>query len=215
MNTNIYSSKPQQIAESANLIAKKIFGNFFNQKFLIIGENKISFLILETLKKNGLKQFKIINEKEINNKDILEYLFEFDILVTSLKSKGTFIKKIHLIKALKRRKFKPIFLIDINIPGNIESEILKIDNCFLFDLNDLEQFISYEDDKFNNNFLRKKDDDYFDALDDLIPKFLEKLKLDSSQIYLFEQSLRDFFKVNKNFDEKIGILNFLKFFLKK
>lgn len=215
MNTNIYSSKPQQIAESANLIAKKIFGNFFNQKLLIIGENKISFLILETLKKNGLKQFKIINEKEINNKDILEYLFEFDILVTSLKSKGTFIKKIHLIKALKNRKFKPIFLIDINIPGNIESEILKIDNCFLFDLNDLEQFISYEGDKLNNNFLRKKDDDYFDALDDLIPKFLEKLKLDSSQIYLFEQSLRDFFKVNKNFDEKIGILNFLKFFLKK
>ena len=215
MKQNIYSSKPQQISESAKLIAKKIFGDFSDQKLLIFGENRISSVILESLKKSGLNICKKLTEKNLFIKDIKKYLVEYDIIITALKSEVCFLKKSHLIEALKKRKYKPILLIDTNIPGNIESEISRIDNSFLFDLNDLEQFISHEEEKFKNIFLKKENDYYYDELDNLVPKFFNKLKLNSSQIYLLEDSLRNYFKISKKFDEKIGIINFLKFFLKK
>ena len=46
------------------------------------------------------------------------------------------------VKYLERRKQKPIFFVDIGLPGNIDPEISKISNCYLFDLNDLEQFFT-------------------------------------------------------------------------
>ena len=42
----------------------------------------------------------------------------------------------------KYRKQKPIFFVDVGLPGNVDTEISKISNCYLFDLNDLEQFFT-------------------------------------------------------------------------
>ena len=42
----------------------------------------------------------------------------------------------------KKKETKANFFIDVGLPGNIDPEISKISNCYLFDLNDLEQFFT-------------------------------------------------------------------------
>ena len=218
MLKEIFSSKPQQISMSACNIAKKIYGELSNSRLLVVGDNEISFSILGLMRSDGvLGCLKLITEEEkklflIN---INKYFFDFDIIITSFKSDKILITKDQITNVLKQRKQKPLFLIDANIPGNIDSDISKIDNCFLYDLNDLEQF---SNDSIKNSEIIKAPetiDEIEDSLDKLIPSISQTLNLDSRQIYLFEEKINYFFKRNSNISEKVCILNFLKSLIKK
>ena len=218
MLKEIFSSKPQQISISACNIAKKIYGELSNSKLLVVGDNKISFSILDLMRGNGvMESLQLINEEEkklfLINVD--KYFFDFDIVITSFKSDKILITKDQISNVLKKRKQKPLFLIDTNIPGNIDSDISKIDNCFLYDLNDLEQF---SNDSIKNNGITevpKNMGEIEDKIDKLIPNLSQALNLDSKQIYLLEEKINYFFKRNPIMSEKVYILNFLKFLTKK
>ena len=218
MLKEIFSSKPQQISISACNIAKKIYGELSNSKLLVVGDNKISSSILDLMRGNGvMESLQLINEEEkklfLINVD--KYFFDFDIVITSFKSDKILITKDQISNVLKKRKQKPLFLIDTNIPGNIDSDISKIDNCFLYDLNDLEQF---SNDSIKNNGITevpKNMGEIEDKIDKLIPNLSQALNLDSKQIYLLEEKINYFFKRNSIISEKVYILNFLKFLTKK
>ena len=116
---------------------------------------------------------------------------------------------------MKKRKQKPLFLIDTNIPGNIDSDISKIDNCFLYDLNDLEQFSNDSIKNIGITEVPENIGEIEDKIDKLIPSLSQALNLDSKQIYLLEEKINYFFKRNSIISEKVYILNFLKFLTKK
>ena len=102
------------------------------------------------------------------------------------------ISKEMTVKFLKRRKQKPIFFVDVGLPGNIDPEISKISNCYLFDLNDLEQFFTLFLVKitkkmkiimkiFSNEKIR-----FFQI-------FLKKLSFNENQKKIFKNYFEDFF----------------------
>ena len=216
MNNDFFSSKPQQISKSAFDIAKKIFGDLNLVKVIVVGDNKLSNSILHYLKHNGINKhifLKEQKEKKLFLKNIKDFLTEYDILITSFKSDKILVKKEEIIGCLKNRKHKPIFLIDTNIPGNIDTDISKIDNCFLFDLNDLEQFYNDRLTKLKSEPLTNND--FEDILDRIIPDLSRELGLNIEKNYLFQKKLKFFLKRNSNVHEKIGILNFFKFLIKK
>ncbi|MDC3091608.1 hypothetical protein OA848_04395, partial [Rickettsiales bacterium] len=189
MLKEIFSSKPEQISISACEIAKKIYGELSYSRLLVVGENKISFSILEFMSSNGVVEYqKLIDEKEKKHFliNINKYFFEFDIIITSFKSDKIIISKDQIANALKSRKQKPLFLIDTNIPGNIDSDVSEIDNCFLYDLNDLEQFSNDTNSDFDKTVTSESVDDLEDRLDKIIPSVSQILDLDSKQTYLFE-----------------------------
>ena len=216
MNNDFFSSKPQQISKSAFDIAKKIFGDLALIKVIVVGENKLSNSILQYLHHNGVNKYIVLKEqkeKKLFLKNIKDFLKEYDILITSFKSDKILIKKEEIFGCLKNRKHKPIFLIDTNIPGNIDTDISKIDNCFLFDLNDLEQFHNDRLTKLKSEPLTNND--FEDILDRIIPDLSRELGLNIEKNYLFQKKIKFFLKRNSNVHEKIGILNFFKFLIKK
>ena len=218
MLKEIFSSKPQQISMSACNIAKKIYGELSNSKLLVVGDNKISSSILDLMRGNGvMESLQLINEEEkklfLINVD--KYFFDFDIVITSFKSDKILITKDQISNVLKKRKHKPLLLIDTNIPGNIDSDISKIDNCFLYDLNDLEQFSNDSIKNIGITEVPKNMGEIEDKIDKLIPNLSQALNLDSKQIYLLEEKINYFFKRNPIMSEKVYILNFLKFLTKK
>jgi glutamyl-tRNA reductase len=118
-------------------------------------------------------------------------------------------------KILEKRRQKPIFFVDCGIPGNVEQDISKLNNCFLFDLNDLEQYFSRE--KNNLEITRKEnfDQDSFDEeINNYLSSFTKKMNLNSSQVSMFEKYLRLYFNDNLINEEKKTILKFLNFFKK-
>ena len=212
----LFSSKPEQIAQSALEIAKRIFGDVRFQKILLVGKNEISGTILKNFRNaNIISESSLLNKKQKNNfLNNLKYYFKsFDIIITSFKSDRILIKKEQIIEGLKYRKQKPIFLIDSNIPGNIELDSGSIDNCFLFDLNDLEQFNQRESPEFLNNNLYSNDE-FFDNLDKVMPEISRLFNLKPEKMIFLEKKINEYVKLEKSKSKEIELYNFFKFLIK-
>ena len=69
--------------------------------------------------------------------EIYDQLHNYDILISSTASQLPIIGLGMIEQALKKRKFKPIMLVDLAIPRDIESEVSKLDDAFLYTLDDL------------------------------------------------------------------------------
>ncbi|MBI3896481.1 MAG: hypothetical protein HY313_11185 [Acidobacteria bacterium] len=71
----------------------------------------------------------------------LEYAAQCDILISSTAATEFLIRKSDGQRLLAERKNRPIFLIDIAVPRNIDPEINKLDNLFLYDIDDMETVV--------------------------------------------------------------------------
>ena len=92
---------------------------------------------------------------------------------------------------MKLRKQKPILIIDVNIPSNAEPDIINIDNCFLFDLNDLEQFFS---NKILDSIKKTTDlsEDFYETVERLELFLKTEINYDINQIYYLEDKVKSF-----------------------
>ena len=213
------SSKPEQISKSAKLICEKIFnGNV--KKIAVIGKNQFTNSLKETFNRTESYQlskpnsdfFESRSEEEFNEK-IIQILCGYDVIIIGKKSKKL-IKKKTVLSALKLRKQKPILIIDVNIPSNAEPDIINIDNCFLFDLNDLEQFFS---NKILDSIKKTTDlsEDFYETVERLELFLKTEINYDINQIYYLEDKVKSFFSILETEKEKKTIINFLNFLLKK
>lgn len=217
--TNL-SSKPEQISKSAKLISEKIFSGDDKKKIAIIGKNQFTNSLKETFNRAGSYQlnkpntdfFESKSEVEFNEK-IIQILSDYDVVIIGKKS-NKLIKKKMILSALKVRKQKPILIIDVNIPSNAEPDIINIDNCFLFDLNDLEQFFS---NKIFDSMKKKTDlnEDFFEIVERLELFLKTEINYELNQIYYLEEKVKSFFSILETEKEKKTIINFLHFLLKK
>ena len=215
---NFFSSKPKQISEAAIIITERIFGNLENLTFCSIGSDEVIDSISELFVKNKLKTINIL-KKEIENFDIkfnkkkMEILSKTDILIMSLDRKENLIHKNEIIKSLLERKQKPLFLINASIPGNIDMDVNNIDNCFLFDLNDLEQFFS---DRVHD--IKKKNTKVLEAENDIeyfITKFSRVYNLNFDKKYKLESQIKSYFYKIEGLEEKKFLQNFINYLTQK
>tara|TARA_B100000029_G_scaffold509133_1_gene597608 strand:+ start:132 stop:815 length:684 start_codon:yes stop_codon:yes gene_type:complete len=215
-----FSSKPRQIAEAAVNVTLEIFGNLNKLNFVIIGDLELNENIENNLKKFGLNpsdKYKNSishyiedgSEKIKDIKKLTEKLFLYDIFLVGFKDGSRLISDKLAKNILERRKQKPIFFIDSGLPGNIEPTVRNINNCFLFDLNDLEQFYTLlnKDEKKDANV----ELDFFDdGRTKHLDPFFKKLELNGSQVFCFMNHMNSFLKKNKD----LKIKNILKKFFK-
>ena len=150
---DLFSSKPKQIAKAIVKISNQIFGKIDNVDIAIIGDEEMVEDIRENLKKYSFKKFSIydksidgfFDEKLKKIIDEVKFLNDFkksDIFLIGFKKGEKVFSKDVVKKLLTVRRQKPIFLIEGALPGNIDPSVSKLSNLFLFDLNDLEQFLS-------------------------------------------------------------------------
>ncbi len=219
----IFSSKPTQITKAAIQLSLQIFGE--NERILVgaIGNKDLVFRIAENFNKlenvesqffRDSKDLFIKNESKllIDKKNIIKSLFKFDVVLIGFHSAVTLITK-ELVKFfLKKRKQKPILFVDVGLPGNVDSELLKISNCYLFDLNDLEQFFT----KWYNNENKKKinNNDVFNFEEDkYLFDFFKKMKFDEKQKIKFSNHIEDFFFKNNEKNLRSALIKFFKSFI--
>ena len=109
---------------------------------------------------------------------------------------------------LKIRKQKPLIIIDCGIPGNVDTKARTITNCFLFDLNDLEQIYSQDLEYFiaNQNQIDNHND-----LDIVLQDFYNFLDFNSFQKASFGKKIRKFLDTN-DFKLYDTIKTFLRIF---
>lgn len=150
INTNAVS-----ISYAAVELGKKIFGSLQDKKVLVIGAGKMGQLAIENLYGSGANKVTVINrtlekaEKlaskfsgEAKMLDELQCsLIEADILISSTGSKDYVITKELMQDVNMLRKGKPLFMVDIAVPRDLDPNIGEIDNVFLYDIDDLEGIV--------------------------------------------------------------------------
>jgi glutamyl-tRNA reductase len=72
---------------------------------------------------------------------LADHLVAADIVVTSTGSSQPILKRAAFEAILKRRRYRPVFLIDIAVPRDVEPAVGKLDNVYLYNLDDLQQVV--------------------------------------------------------------------------
>ena len=213
---NIFSSKPKQIAQAASQVLLKVFGKLSSVRLIVISDMMLTTNIAQNFKNSGLKQYEVFEESLdilLENKfDIKEIFLDqfknFDMIMIGYKSQAKIINKDFVKKLLNKRKQKPIFFVDCGIPGNINIDVTKISNCYLFDLNDLEQLYSswVQINSSNDNTIKEL---YDIELRIILDSFFKKMNLDIEQKMIFEKRINFLLKTKGS-----EIKSILKIFLK-
>ena len=221
LKNNLFSSKPKQIAQAAIQILLKVYGDLNSVNFLVISDMKLPIDIAQNFENIGLKKYlilqdsleKIFKQKKENvniDENLINKLKTFDLIMIGYKTQSKIIDKILVKKILNKRKQKPILFVDCGIPGNIKTDIGKIPNCFLFDLNDLEQLYSSW---IQNNIVNEdSNNELFDIeLKTSLDSFFRKLKFNLEQKIIFENKVNSLVKA-KGKEIKFILKKFLKSF---
>ena len=221
LKNNLFSSKPKQIAQAAIQILLKVYGDLNSVNFLVISDMKLPIDIAQNFENIGLNKYlilqdpleKVFNQNKENNnidEDLINKLKIFDLIMIGYKTQSKIIDKILVKKILNRRKQKPILFVDCGIPGNIKTDISQIPNCFLFDLNDLEQL--YSSWIQNNITDEDSNNELFDIeLKTSLDLFFRKLKFNLEQKMIFENKVNALVK-EKGKEIKFILKKFLKSF---
>ncbi|MEX2461246.1 MAG: glutamyl-tRNA reductase [Paenibacillaceae bacterium] len=146
---------PVSISYAAVELGKRIFGSFANKTVMIIGAGKMSELTAKHLHANGAEQILVTNRtherarelaKKFQGKAVLfeklhEELEYVDIVISSTGSSEMVLTKEQVQKALLKRKARPLFMIDIAVPRDLDPGIGDLANVFLNDIDDLEAIV--------------------------------------------------------------------------
>ena len=148
-------SNPVSVAFAAVKLAKQIFSKLENKTALLIGAGETIELVGKHLQNTGINKIIIANRsvenatrlaKELDGlgvslQEIGEYLPEADIVISSTAAPIPVIGKGTVEWALKKRKHKPIFMVDIAVPRDIEPEVKELDDVYLYTVDDLQSVI--------------------------------------------------------------------------
>ncbi|WP_078391840.1 glutamyl-tRNA reductase [Shouchella patagoniensis] len=136
-------------------LGKKIFGSFEGKHVLIVGAGKMSELTATHLHANGAASITVMNRSASKAEDLakryngrastLEQLDEelqrADVLISSTGSRDFVLTKENTQLALKKRKGRPLFMIDIAVPRDIDPDIASFSDVYLYDIDDLQNIV--------------------------------------------------------------------------
>jgi len=148
-------SNAVSISYAAVELAKKIFGSLDQKHILILGAGKMGELAIQNLHANGASKVTVINrtyEKAQNLADKYDgsaktiqelqcSLVETDILISSTGANNFVIDKELMNHVVKMRKGKPLFIVDIAVPRDIDPNVAQLEGMFLYDIDDLQEIV--------------------------------------------------------------------------
>jgi len=140
------------ISFAAVELAKKIFGELGGRTVMLIGAGEMAELAARHLMGSGVGRVVVVNRTleraislasaftgEAASLDELEdRLAGADIVISSTGAPGFVIDREMVHRVLKKRKNRPMFLIDIAVPRDIDPEANNIGNVYVYDIDDLE-----------------------------------------------------------------------------
>ena len=146
---------PVSVAFAAVTMAKQIFARLEDQSALLIGAGETIELVARHLHDAGVKKIIVANRTlaraedlalEFNAQaillsDIPDHLAAADIVISSTASQLPILGKGAVERALRQRKHKLMFMVDIAVPRDIEAEVDELDDVYLFTVDDLKDAI--------------------------------------------------------------------------
>jgi len=133
-------------------LAQKIFGNLGLCKVLVLGAGETSEKTARALVSRGVTDLRVSNRSAERANDLvrsiagraipfgnwLDQCREIDILVTSTSSDVPLLSRSQLEPMLRERIDRPLFIIDIAVPRNVDANVDALDGVYLYDIDSLQ-----------------------------------------------------------------------------
>ncbi len=144
------------ISYAAVELARKVLGNLPGKTAAVVGTGEMGELAAHHLHKAGVRKFLFFNRSRGSAErlaaflggevrlleELATHLAHCDIVVAATGSPDLVITRDHALTASRHRQGRPLFLIDIAAPRDIDPAVGEIDNTFLFTIDDLKSVIS-------------------------------------------------------------------------
>ncbi len=142
---------PVNVSSVAVDLARKIFTTISEHSALLLGAGEMGELTAKYLVDAGVNDFFIANRtlekaealaskmggKALPLTESLKKIEQVDIILASLGGGSSWLKKKEVEQAMRNRKGRPLFIIDIGVPRNVEPETGKIESVYLYNIDDL------------------------------------------------------------------------------
>ena len=148
-------ASPVSVAFAAVNLGKRIFSDLGQHTAMLIGAGDTIELVARHLKEQGIRKIIVANRtverahaladtfdaEAIALADMPARLIEADIIISSTASQLPILGKGAVERALKKRKHRPMFMVDIAVPRDIEPEVGELADVYLYTVDDLHDVI--------------------------------------------------------------------------
>lgn len=146
---------PVSVAFAAVSLARQIFSRLENMQALLIGAGETITLVARHLHEQGVRRIVVANRtlerarnladefgaRAVLLSDIPDELVNSDIVISSTASQLPILGKGAVERALKLRKHKPMFMVDIAVPRDIEPQVGELEDVYLYTVDDLHEVV--------------------------------------------------------------------------
>jgi glutamyl-tRNA reductase len=147
---------PASVSSAAAALAEQVFGDLSGRRILLVGAGKISELTARNLRSRGAQIAVVANRSLDRAEDLAARLgaealsleaveaelATADVLVSSTSAPGHVLERSHVERALAKRRGRPLLLIDLAVPRDLDPAIHELDGCYLYDIDDLEAVVA-------------------------------------------------------------------------
>ena len=150
------AESPASVSAAAAALAQQVFGELTGRRILLVGAGKVSDLAARNLLSRGA-QIAFVANRSVDRavelarrlggeplplERIGEELARADVVVSSTSAPGFVVQRADVEAALPARKGRPLFLIDLAVPRDLDPAIHELDGCYLYDIDDLEAVVA-------------------------------------------------------------------------
>jgi glutamyl-tRNA reductase len=145
------AESPASVPSAGAALAQQVFGDLTGRRAVIVGAGKVGELAARSLAARGVELVAVANRSDERGEELARrfgaqaipmerlaaQLGSADVVVTCTSAPGFLLRPEHI----RERKGRPLFLIDLAVPRDVDPAVNEIDGCYLYDIDDLEAVV--------------------------------------------------------------------------
>jgi glutamyl-tRNA reductase len=150
------AESPASVSAAAAALVQQVFGQLDGCRVLLVGAGHVAELAARSLAARGARIAYVANRSSHRAAELADSLVgeaiaidgaadvlsEIDVVVSSTRSPGRVLERDDIASVLGPRKGRPLFLIDLAVPRDLDPAIHELDGCYLYDIDDLESVVA-------------------------------------------------------------------------
>ncbi len=147
---------PASVSSAAAALAEQVFGDLAGRRVLLIGAGKVGELALRNLASRGADVAFVANRSLDRAEELAQRfggtalplerveaeLARADVVLSSTSAPGWIVERDTVERALPARRGRPLFLIDLAVPRDLDPSIHELEGCYLYDIDDLQAVVA-------------------------------------------------------------------------
>lgn len=149
------SRHPVSVGQAAVSLTEKIFEDLAKKRVCLVGAGKVGGLVLDRLRGRGAGEILLLNRNFSKAEEMIhqegeraygldrleEILCDVDVALTSVLSETPLVTREIMLRVMKKRKNRPVFVIDLGVPRNIAPAVGGLSNVYLYNIDDLQKVV--------------------------------------------------------------------------